>query len=406
MNFIQRFFNAIKWGSSPPRDPVIASWFNAWNNNANVTPDSAMRVATVYACVKVISESVAMLPLNIYSQKEDGSKKLDFTSTTAQVLKKPNQYQTTFDFWQMAVAHLLLRGNFYALKQATGLVGISGLKPLHPDRMAVYWNDEHEKRIYKYKPLNGPEVVYIADEIFHITGMSFDGLTGVSPIEYQRETIGQAMNMGDYGNRLFENGTHLGGILKHPSKITKEAADRLLESWEKQYKGAYKAGKTALLEEGMTFEKLGMTSEDAQFLETRKFNRSEIAAIFGVPPHKIGDLEHATFSNIEHQALEFVTNSLTPILTRIEKTIERDLLYKPNQYAKFKVQALLRGDSKSRNESYAIGRQWGWLSANDVRRMEDMDPIENGDVYLSPMNMTPAEQLGKEPTANEPQQVV
>lgn len=390
---------AVKWGSAPPRDPVVASWFG-WNetaSGANVTPDSALQVSAVYACVRVLAETLASVPLVVYKRLPNGGKDRDFAHYLYRILHdQPNEWQTSFEFREMMMGHLCLRGNAYAQIISGPKQGVSALVPLHPDRVRPFIAP-NKKIAYEYQPLDGQKQVFLREEIFHLRGLSQDGIIGLNPIQLQREAVGLAMVTEEHGARLFSNGTELGGVLKHPGKMGKDAFERLEKSWKQRYAGIKNTGSTAILEEGMTFEKMGMTSEDAQFLETRKYQVSEIARIFRVPPHMIGDLEKATFSNIEQQSLEFVQFTMMPWFTRWEQAIQRDLIVnKELNFTEFMVQGLLRGDLKSRYEAYATGRQWGWLSANDIRGMENLNPIEDGDVYLSPMNMTPANQLGQQ----------
>ena len=232
----------------------------------------------------------------------------------------------------------------------------------------------------------------------HVRGLSLaeDGVLGLSPIDCMREAVGLALAAEAYGARFYRNDARPGVVLKHPGRLSQEAATRLKESWNQQFAGVHNSHRTAVLEEGMEVITVGMTAEQAQFLETRKFQRSEIAAIFGVPLHKIGDLERATFSNIEHQAIEVVTDTIRPWAVAWEQALARDLfteeMHRTHMIA-FNLDGLLRGDIESRYRAYATGRQWGWLSANDVREREDMNRIDDGDIYLAPVNMTPAEKL-------------
>lgn len=405
MSIFKAVFNAfsergIRWGSAPPRDPVIASWFGGFNGSAtaaSITPDSALQVAAVYACVRVISETLATVPLVLYKRLPNGGKDRDVNNPLYHLLnEQPNNWQTSFEFREMMSGHICLRGNAYAKIESSNINGTEALIPLHPDRVQPFIAP-NKKIAYYYQPLNAPAETFLAEEMLHLRGFSQDGYTGINPIANHRQAIGLSVDAESFGSRLFENGTNLGGVLTHPGTLTAPAAERLAKSWADRYQGIAKAGKTALLEEGMKFEKLGMTSEDAQFLETRKYQRNEIASIFRVPPHMIGDLEKATFSNIEQQSLEFIQFTMLPWFTRWEQALKRDLItQKDKNFFEFMVQGLLRGDLKSRYEAYATGRQWGWLSANDIRAMENLNPIEDGDVYLSPMNMTPADQLSQQ----------
>jgi HK97 family phage portal protein len=263
---------------------------------------------------------------------------------------------------------------------------------MHPDKTLVE-QDRLYRLKYTYSPKDASPIHLDQGDVLHIRGLSIDGFTGVSLLTWAREVIGGALGQQEHGNRLWKNGANPGIALKHPGKLNDEAYRRLKESWDANYSGASNSAKTVIIEEGMSIERIAMTSEDAQFIESRKFSRSEIAGITRVPPHMIGDLERATFSNIEHQDLAFVKHSLRPWLVRWEQVILRDLIRQPDLFVEFNIDGLARGDLKSRYEAYAIGRNWGWLSVNDIREKENMNPVEEGDEYLRPLNMQP---VGKE----------
>lgn len=361
-------------------------------SGVHVTPDRAMQQAAVYACVRVLSESVASLPLVMYHRRRDGGREraTDHPLYTI-VHDAPNGMMTAFEWVEMMVAHLALRGNHYNLISRAGDGKVLELLPLHPDRVRPGLTPAGEV-VYEYTSEDGKRVlqVYRQDDVLHVPSLSFNGVLGITPISYQRDTIGAAIATADHGARMFRNGARVGGVLKHPGKLSEEAARRLKQSWEEAHTGD-NAFKTALLEEGMEWEQLGMTNADAEFLASRKFQRSEIAGIFRVPPHKIGDLERATFSNIEHQALEFVTDTLLPYLRRIEGRLRLSLLTpseRKRYFFEFLVDGLLRGDAKSRFERYQIGLQNGIYSANEVRALENMNPRDGGDAYMVPLNMS------------------
>ena len=350
-----------------------------------------MQVAAVFACIRVLAESVASLPLIVYKRRPDGGKDRDPPHPLYRTLHdRPNRWQTGFEFREMLMGHAALRGNAYAAIKATGGQAVAELTPLHPDRV-IPFRAPDGLIAYEHTPLEGPRRILLQPEMLHIRGLSDDGICGLSPIKLHREAIGLALVTEEHGARLFANGAQLGGVLQHPGKLQPEAVERLKKSWEARYSGVGNAHRTAVLEEGMTWNKVGMTSEDAQFLESRHYQVTEIARIFRIPPHMIGDLSKATFSNIEHQALEFVVHTLRPWLVRWEQAILRDLFTEPDQethFVEFLVDGLLRGDTQSRYNAYAVGRQWGWLSANDIRRLENLNPIEQGgDDYFQPLNM-------------------
>lgn len=354
-----------------------------------VNADSAMRVAAVYASIRVLAESVAQLPLIVYRRLPGGKGKERATDHPLWKLLHdvPNRWQTSFEFREMCMGHLGLRGNAFALKSRVR-GRIRELIPIHPARVEV--KQEDDLRItYKISGKDGSVREYGQKDIFHLRGLSFDGVVGISPITYARESIGLSLATEKHGALLFQNGAKPLGVLRHPGRLDKEARENLKQSWQDAHSGG-NTHKTALLEEGMEWVSVGMTSEDSQFLETRKFQRSEIASIFRVPPHKIGDLEKATFSNIEQQSIEFVTDSLMPHLRRWEQSITRDLIAPAERgeiFVEFLVDGLLRGDSQARSEFYVKMVNNALLSPNEIRVKENLNPYEGGDEFMKPLNM-------------------
>ena len=360
-----------------------------------VNPQTAMQSAAVYSCVQVLAQSIAMLPVNLYQKLGDGSKKIADAHPVFELLHdQPNSYQTSIEFWEMMVASLCLRGNAYAYINRIGNGKIKELLPLHPDMVRVEMAADFTIR-YQVTLPDGTFRHFSNGELFHIRGLTLNGWLGISPIAYAREAIGLALATEKFGGQLFRNGAKMGGVLEHPGHLGEEAYKRLKTTFDEAYSGE-NAHKTAILEEGMKFSKITMTADDSQFLETRKYQRSEIAAIFRVPPHMIGDLERATFSNIEQQSLEFVNFTLMPWLARIEKAIKRDLLLgtdKQKYTAKFNVASLLRGDASSRATYYHNGILDGWMTRNEARQAESelgivLNPIDGLDTPLMPLNMT------------------
>lgn len=357
---------------------------------ALVTADSAMRVAAVNAAVNVISKTMASLPLHVYERVGTGKTRAVSHPLYELLHSKPNSWQTSFEFRSMMQWHLCLRGNAYALIVWAGRDRVLELLPLHPDRMTVSQREDMSL-VYEYQRTNGSRMEIPADEILHIRGMSSDGIVGRSVLEDARDVLGVAQATQEYAGRLFKNDATPGVVIKSPKPLGKEAANRLRESWNQAFSGAGNARRTAVLEDGLTIERISMTADDSQFLETRKMSRSEIAGLFGVPAHMIGDMDRATFSNIEHQGIEFATHCIRPWAVNWEQALGRALFVAPWQYfAEFNLDALSRGDIKSRYDAYAVGRNWGWLSANDIRALENLNPIEGGDVYLEPLNMRQA----------------
>lgn len=374
-----------------------------------VNEKTALQVSAVYACVRVIAESVASLPLDLFKYNGRGSDR-DREHPLYKVLHdEPNTEMTSFSWRETEMTHLLTWGNAYS-QIIRNLKGQTiGLYPLLPDRMMVCRDDDTNEIYYLYRVSKdeivpglkaGEQIRLDAEDVLHIPGLGFDGLVGYSPIAMMRNSIGAAIATEEYGSKFFENGATPSGVLEHPG-ILKDPK-RLRDSWHESYGGSANAGKVAILEEGLQYKTIGIPPKDAQMLETRKFQVNDIARIFRVPPHMIGDLEHATFSNIEHQSLEFVKYTLGPWMARLEQAMDRALLNsfeKKDHYIQFNAEGLLRGDLQSRNQAYAVARQNGWMSANDIRAKEGMDLIPEelgGDRYLCNGNMVDIGSAGKE----------
>ncbi len=352
-----------------------------------VNANTAMRVAAVYACVRLISGPAANLPIDVKERVSDDIRQNRPDLPLWNVLRrKPNSWQTPSQFKRMLQAHLLLRGNAYAqIVWSRGRV--IGLLPLHPDRMKVDQLDDLSLR-YTYRRRDGGEVRLDQKDVFHLVGLTLDGVLGVSAITYARETIGLSMAQERHGSNTFKNAARPSMVLKHPEKLGQEGQEFLRASLDAYRQGGESEGKALILEEGMSTEALSMTSEDAQWIESRKFSRSDIAMFFGVPPHMIGDTEKSTSwgSGIEQQSIGFVTYTLEDYLTTWEETINKDLITDPSIYAKFNRRALVRGDIKTRTDHYVKMLQWGVYSPNEVRAREDENPREDGDVYYDPPN--------------------
>ena len=312
---------------------------------------------------------------------------------------------TSFVFRETLMSHLLIWGNAYSqiLRDRSGQV--IGLYPLLPDQMSVH-RSEKGKLYYVYNRYeeDNPNfqekgsIVLSQEEVLHIPGLGFDGLIGYSPIALAKNAVGMTLACEEYGSSFFSNGANPGGVLEHPG-ILKDPG-KVRDSWNAVYQGTRNAHKVAVLEEGMSYKQIGIPPEEAQFLETRKFQINEIARLFRIPPHMVGDLEKSSFSNIEQQSLEFVKYTLDPWVVRFEQALKKSLLLpeeKKTHFIKFNVDGLLRGDYQSRMNGYAIGRQNGWLSTNDIRELEELNPIppeEGGDLYLINGNMTKLKDAG------------
>lgn len=362
------------------------------SSGLNVTPETAMRQAAVYGCVKVLAEDVAQLPLILYKRTNKGGREGRERATAHplyNLLKlKPNGFMTSLNFREMLTAHNAMRGNSYAEIIRFGNT-VKSLIPLHPDRVTAECSDNWEIT-YKIKNNNGAERIIQRANMLHVCGLTLNGYSGVSPITYARETIGLSMATEKYGAQLFKNGAKMGGLLMYPGKFkSADTGAKVAESFDNASSGE-NSHKTVLLEEGMKWEKVTMTSDDAQFLETRKFQIPEIARFFRMPLHKIQEMERATFSNIEQQSLDYVISTLGPWLCRWEQALNMALLTDKEQieyYFEFNVDGLLRGDIKSRYEAHARGILTGFLNRNEVRAMENRDAVEGLDEFLTPLNM-------------------
>ncbi|NCD09367.1 MAG: phage portal protein, partial [Negativicutes bacterium] len=365
-------------------------FFGLSSSGKTVNERTALQTAIVYACVRVLSETIASLPFHTYSYTLNGKEKAIDHPIYHLLHSEPNPEMTSFVFRETLMGHLLLWGNAYAQIIRDGRGRVIGLYPLLPNKMVV--NRNNQGQLYYQYEKDGQTYYLSRYEVLHIPGLGFDGLIGYSPIAMAKNAIGMAIATEEYGAKFFANGANPGGVLEHPG-VVKDPA-RIRESWNAVYQGSSNAHRVAVLEEGMKFQSIGIPPEQAQFLETRKFQINEIARIFRIPPHMVGDLEKSSFSNIEQQSLEFVMYTLDPWVVRWEQAVQRALFSeseKRQYFVKFNVDGLLRGDYGSRMNGYAVGRQNGWLSANDIRELENMNrvPAElGGDLYLINGNMT------------------
>ena len=368
--------------------------FGRTTSGKPVNERTAMQTTAVYACVRILAEAVASLPLHVYEYQDDGGKKLVHDHPLYYLLHdEPNPEMTSFVFRETLMSHLLIWGNAYAQIIRDGAGRVLGLYPLLPDKMEVQRDDKGN--IYYVYSRNSDEnptfkeygnIKLKAEDVLHIPGLGFDGLIGYSPIAMAKNAVGMTLACEEYGASFFANGANPGGVLEHPGVL--KDPSKVRESWNSVYRGVSNAHKIAVLEEGMKYQQIGIPPEEAQFLETRKFQINEIARLYRIPPHMIGDLDKSSFSNIEQQSLEFVKYTLDPWVIRWEQSLQRSLLLpgeKGKYFIKLNVDGLLRGDYQSRMNGYAVGRQNGWFSANDIREMENMNPIpdeEGGNLYL------------------------
>nr|DAZ15573.1 MAG TPA: Portal [Caudoviricetes sp.] len=414
------FLSGIFRSRDAPRNSTSGSAYRFFMGNSTsgkrVNERSAMQMTAVYSCVRILSEAVAGLPLHLYQYTDKSSKEKAVENPLYFLLHdEPNTEMTSFVFRETLMTHLLLWGNAYSQIIRNGKGEVVGLYPLMPDRMTVN-RDEKGRLYYEYmvssddaKTLKDGTVRLSPYDVLHIPGLGFDGLVGYSPIAMAKNAIGLAIAAEEYGSKFYANGATPSGILEYPGTV--KEPDKVRESWNAGFGGSSNAHKIAVLEEGMKYTPISISPNEAQFLETRKFQINEIARIFRVPPHMVGDLEKSSFSNIEQQSLEFVKYTLEPWLVRWEQAMQRSLIPqddKSRYFIKFNVDGLLRGDYQSRMQGYATARQNGWMSANDIRELENLDRIpaeDGGDLYLINGNMMPLSMsgaaYGKEENQNE-----
>ena len=401
-------FSGLFKSRDKPKDSTAGSRYTFYMGGTTsgkaVTERSAMQMTAVYSCVRILAEAIAGLPLHVYRYKEDGGKEKAIDHSLYLLLHdEPNPEMSSFVFRETLMTHLLLWGNAYAPIIRNGKDEVVALYPLMPNKMSV---DRNEAGQLYYQYLRSVDeaggknetVILQPRDVLHIPGLGFDGLVGYSPIAMAKNAIGLAIATEEYGAKFFANGAAPSGVLEHPGTI--KDPQRVREAWQSQFGGSQNSGKIAVLEEGMKYTPISISPEQAQFLETRKFQINEIARIFRVPPHMVGDLEKSSFSNIEQQSLEFVKYTLDPWVIRWEQSMQRRLLStdeKNTYFVKFNLEGLLRGDYQSRMNGYATARQNGWMSANDIRELENLDRIPTeagGDLYLINGNMLPLQQAG------------
>jgi len=397
------FLSGLLKPRASPKNRLYGStysfFFGGTASGKTVNERTAMQTTAVYACVRILAETIASLPLNVYRSTDNGKEKATDHQLYYLLHDEPNPEMTSFVFRETLMSHLLLWGNAYAQIIRDGRGKVLALYPLLPDRMTVDRTTDGQL-YYEYRKDSG-YVILRPEDILHIPGLGFDGLVGYSPIAMAKNAIGMAIATEEYGGKFFANGASPGGVLEHPG-VVKDPA-RIRESWNAVYQGSGNAHRIAVLEEGMKFQPIGIPPEQAQFLETRKFQTEEICRIFRVPPHLVANLDKATFSNIEHQSISFVVHTIRPWLVRLEQGMNKALLSqseKGRYFVGFVVDGLLRGDYASRMQGYAIGIQNGFLSPNDVRTLENMNTIEHGDIYAMNGNMLKLEDVGAYANSN------
>lgn len=385
--WLNRLFKKSAITTSAQLAEALGAAIHTSHAGVAVSDSKALTCSAVFSCVRVLAESVAQLPLNVYRRIDDGREVAKNHRLQALLHEQPNEWQTSQQFRQQLTAHAAIRGNGYAHIVRNGRGDVAELNPILPQYVTV---DQDDNGVITYKVSDGKRTETFAKrDILHYSRFTIDGLIGVSPVTLARNAIGMALALEQFGGQMFSNGARPSGVLQTDGKLTEEQAKRLRDSWESTYSGLSNSGRVAVLEAGLKWQQTSMSAEDAEFLASRKFQIAEIARIYGVPAHMVGDLERATFSNIEHQSLQFVQHTLMPWLVAWEQIIQRDLIGRGQPYfAKHNVSAFLRGDTTSRSALYTQAIQNGWMTRNEVRGLEEMNPLVGGDVPLVPSNMT------------------
>ncbi|GHU73451.1 portal protein [Clostridia bacterium] len=402
----------LPWSRDKPKNRLGAGFsflFGGTPSGKTVNEHTAMQSTAVYACVRILSEAVASLPLHVYRYKSDGDKERAPEHPLYTLLHNAvNPEITSFIFRELIMSHLLLWGNSYSQVIRDGRGRVMALYPLLPNKMEVSRGNDGEL-IYTYQRDSdevgknaGGTVVLRRHEVLHIPGLGFDGLIGYSPIAMARNAIGMSLATEEFGARFYANSANPSGVLEHPSTLSNPESIR--ESWHKQFSGDNRHN-IAVLQEGMKFHPISIPPEQAQFLESRKFQLNEIARIFRIPPHFIGDLEKSSFSNIENMSLNFVKYTLDPWIVRLEQSFQQSLLL-PNEkhefFIRFNVDGLLRGDYQSRVTGYSIGIQNGFYCPDDIRNLEDLNAIPDGSgkTFMTNGNMIPLSMVGQQYVKN------
>ena len=392
--------------TDPWQWPSLSGFLSAGKASAaGVVVDEwkSLQLSVVYACVRLISNTIAMLPLSLHQEVSEGKSRMAYDNPLNNVLYRvANPEMTAYCFKQVMMASVLLWGNGYAEIMRNNRNEVTSLHPLVPSQMEVSIKDN--KRTYLYKKPDGTQIILDSAKVFHLPGMSFDGVKGYSPIQLMKNEIGLSIALQEFGSKYFANGTNLGGILQHPGKLSEKAGLNLKKDLQENFTGVTKAIKVMVLEEGMTYNKIAIPAEDAQFIESRKFQLEEIARYFGVQLHMIQNLDRSTNNNIEQQGIEFRTYAIMPWEVTWEQEIYRSLLtpveQKKKYYAKFNMNALMRGDYKTRMEGYRTGVQMGLYSLDEVRQLEDMNSIgddKGGGIHWVNSAMIPIEKQMEDP---------
>ena len=393
--FISR---ALSLSGGNLKDPRLNELFGgaSTDSGVSVTPDTALTYSAVYAAVRCIAESVSSLPLNYYERLPAGGKAHAKANPLHHLLHdEPNPEMTSLQWREASMAHLLLHGNSYT-EIVRDLEGNAvELWPIDPTMVAPKRTDSGEL----YYELNRGKNFITANNMLHIPGLSFDGISGVSPITLARQSLGLSMAIEQFGAGYFGRGARPGGVLTFPGQLSPEARQNLRRSFEELHAGGANSHRVALLEAGLKWEAIGVPPDDSQFLQSREFQIIEVARWFNLPPNKLKDLSKTSYNSLEQMEISFVVDTLRPWLVRWEQQLNRKLIRPKDRRSYFfehNVDGMLRGDQASRYTAYSVGRNWGWLSVNEIREKENMNPIDGGDVYMQPMNM---QSINTAPTA-------
>lgn len=382
---------------------------NVSASGASVTPDSAMRVAAFYGGLRILCGPVANLPVDVKRRLDDKRREDASDTKLWKVLRRrPNRWQTPSQFKRMLQAHTILRGNGYALIVRSSMqpYDLLELIPLNPDRVRVEQNDDMSLS-YEYTRRDGRRVQIEQSEMFHLCGLTLNGFSGVSVLTYARESIGESLAMADHGGTMFRNGARVSGVLTHPNRLGPEGKENLKGSLDDFRSEGERDGKVMILEEGMKFERVALSAVDAQWIESRKFSRTDVLMFLGVPPFMVGDTEKNTSwgTGIEQMSNGFVTYTEEDWLTMWEEAIQRDLIadINSNLYARFNRAALVKGDIKTRWAAHVQALQWGVMNPDEVRALEDMNPREDGKGgdYYDPPNAPGGAAAQTEPAPEE-----
>lgn len=397
MGILSTIFERRSHPSRPTNDMLyLLGGGQGTYSGKTISENEAMSATAVFAAVRLIAETVASLPLILYKRRDNRGKDRATTHPIYKLMHlKPNDHMTSMAYREVSVGHMVLYGTWYSEIERDGNNRVKALWPLMPGRMTMVRLAADYG--YVYTTPQGEQRKLKRTDVLRIPGFSQNGLVGLNPIIKGKQAIGLSLAAEEFGARFFGNNARPSAVLEHPSQVSSESADRLRKSWNTIHEGLENSHRLAILEEGMKLHEFGIEPEHAQFLETRMFQVSEIARIFNIPPHMLRDLSRSTNNNIEMQSLEFVIYCLRPWLVRIEQAMTVQLLIDREQATYFfehLIDGLLRGDSKTRHEAYREGRQWGYYSANDIREMENKNPIKGGDTYLVPLNMIPADMVG------------